>query len=283
MSASHPPEIKMADHAAPDREPAARDRAPQEPVLRARGLVKQYKRVRAVDGISLSVGAGERVALLGPNGAGKTTTLMMLLGVITPDDGTIEIAGLHLPRDRSRAMEHVGFAAGYLPLPERVRVVEFLELFGRLYGLREPGPAVQAGLERFEITHLAKAMGNELSSGQRTLVGILKATLHQPRLLVLDEPTASLDPDVARRVRTGLERLCADEGTALLVTSHNMQEVERLCERIIFVSAGQVVADGTAGEVAARFGRADLEGVFLHLAESPGLLPGADVAPEPSS
>ena len=207
-----------------------------------------------------SVGAGVRVALLGPNGAGKTTTLMMLLGVITPDDGTIEIAGLHLPRDRSRAMEHVGFAAGYLPLPERVRVVESLELFGRLYGLREPGPAVQAGLERCEITHLSKAMGNELSSGQRTLVGILKATLHQPRLLVLDEPTASLDPHVARRVRTGLERLCAEEGTALLVTSHNVQEVERLCERIFFVSAGQVVADGTAGDVAARFGRADLEG-----------------------
>ena len=254
----------------------------REPVLVASELVKQYKRVRAVDGISLSVGAGERVALLGPNGAGKTTTLMMLLGVITPDAGTIEIGGLHLPRDRSRAMERVGFAAGYLPLPERVRVVEFLELFGRLYGLREPGPAVQAGLERFEITHLARAMGNELSSGQRTLVGILKATLHQPRLLVLDEPTASLDPDVARRVRAGLERLCAEEGTALLVTSHTMQEVERLCERIVFVSAGKVVADGTAVEVAARFGRADLEGVFLHLAESPGALPGADIVPEPS-
>lgn len=254
-----------------------------EPILRARGLVKQYKRVRAVDGISLAVAAGERVALLGPNGAGKTTTLMMLLGVITPDEGTIEITGLHLPRDRSRAMENVGFAAGYLPLPERVRVVEFLELFGRLYGLREPRPAVQAGLERFEIAHLAKAMGNELSSGQRTLVGILKATLHQPRLLVLDEPTASLDPDVARRVRTGLERLCAEEGTALLVTSHNMQEVERLCERIVFISGGRVVADGTASEVAASFGRADLEGVFLHLADSPGVLPGADVAPESSS
>ncbi|MFO7589835.1 MAG: ABC transporter ATP-binding protein [Acidimicrobiia bacterium] len=273
MSAPPPPHL----------DPAQQEPGTPEPVLRATGLVKQYKRVRAVDGISLSVGAGERVALLGPNGAGKTTTLMMLLGVITPDDGTIEISGLHLPRDRSRAMERVGFAAGYLPLPERVRVVEFLELFGRLYGLRDPGPAVQAGLERFEITHLAKAMGNELSSGQRTLVGILKATLHQPRLLVLDEPTASLDPDVARRVRTGLERLCAEEGTALLVTSHNMQEVERLCERIIFVSAGQVVADGTAGEVAARFGRVDLEGVFLHLAETPGVLPGADVAPESSS
>ena len=252
------------------------------PVLTATGLVKQYKRVRAVDGIDLTVDAGERVALLGPNGAGKTTTLMMLLGVITPDSGSIEIVGHRLPRQRSAAMECVGFAAGYLPLPERVRVVEFLELFGRLYGIRAPAEAVAAGLERFNITHLAKAMGNELSSGQRTLVGIVKATLHRPRLLVLDEPTASLDPDVALRVRTGLERLCADEGTALLVTSHNMLEVERLCERIVFISGGKVVADGTADEVASRFGRDDLEGVFLHLAEESGAFRTADIDREAS-
>jgi ABC-2 type transport system ATP-binding protein len=249
------------------------------PILVAHGLVKQYKRVRAVDGVDLTVGSGERVALLGPNGAGKTTTLMMLLGVITPDSGHVEIEGRKLPKQRSEAMEHVGFAAGYLPLPERVRVVEFLELFGRLYGIKHPGAAVAAGLERFNITHLAKAMGNELSSGQRTLVGIVKATLHQPRLLVLDEPTASLDPDVALRVRRGLERVCAEEGTALLVTSHNMLEVERLCERVVFISGGKVVADGTADEVATRFGRDDLEGVFLHLAETANAFPSADIGP----
>jgi ABC-2 type transport system ATP-binding protein len=235
-------------------------------ILSARALVKQYKRVRAVDGIDLDVGAGERVALLGPNGAGKTTTLMMLLGVITPDSGHVEIAGHRLPQERSRAMEHVGFAAGYLPLPERLRVEEFLTMFGKLYGIADPRPQVELGLERFSVTNLAKAMGNELSSGQRTLVGIIKATLHRPRLLVLDEPTASLDPDVALRVREGLERLCAEDGTALLVTSHNMVEVERLSERVVFVSNGKVVADGTAADVAAHFGRADLEGVFLHLA-----------------
>jgi ABC-2 type transport system ATP-binding protein len=252
------------------------------PILTATGLVKQYKRIRAVDGIDLTVDAGERVALLGPNGAGKTTTLMMLLGVITPDAGTVEIVGHRLPKERSRAMEQVGFAAGYLPLPERVRVFEFLELFGRLYGIRQPADAVSAGLARFNITELARAMGNELSSGQRTLVGIIKATLHQPRLLVLDEPTASLDPDVALRVRTGLERLCADEGTALLVTSHNMLEVERLCERVVFMSAGKIVADGKPDDVASSFGRADLEGVFLHLAESTGAFPTADIDREAS-
>ena len=234
--------------------------------------MKRYKRTTAVAGVDLTVGAGERVALLGPNGAGKTTTLMMLLGVVTPDAGSVEIAGHLLPKERSRALTHVGFAAGYLPLPERLRVSEFLAMFARLYGLADPGPAVEAGLERFGISHLAGNMGNELSSGQRTLVGIIKATLHQPELLVLDEPTASLDPDVARRVRTGLESLCAEEGTALLVTSHNMVEVERLTERVVFIARGQVVADGSAEEVASRFGVDDLEEVFLHLAADRGLL-----------
>jgi ABC-2 type transport system ATP-binding protein len=238
-------------------------------VLRARGLVKQYKRIRAVDGVDLTVGAGERVALLGPNGAGKTTTLLMLLGVVTPDEGWVEIADHRLPRHRSAAAAHVGFAAGYLPLPERLRVREFLHLFGQLYGLHDPKPQIDAGLARFGITHLADAMGNELSSGQRTLIGVVKAALHSPALLILDEPTASLDPDVALKVRSGLNRLCGDNGTALLVTSHNMVEVERMCDRVVFISQGHVVADGHPGEVAARFGRDDLEGVFLHLAEEP--------------
>ena len=240
----------------------------ESPVLRARGLVKSYKRVHAVRGVDLEVGAGERVGLLGPNGAGKTTTLMMLLGVVTPDEGWVEICGRRLPRYRSEAMGEVGFAAGYLPLPERLRVREFLTMFGQLYGISHPADHVDRGLERFGITRLAGNMGNELSSGQRTLVGIIKATLHSPRLLVLDEPTASLDPDVAHRVRTGLERLCAEEGTALLVTSHNMSEVERLCQRVVFISRGHVVADGSPATVAAEFGHADLEGVFLHLAET---------------
>jgi ABC-2 type transport system ATP-binding protein len=153
-------------------------------------------------------------------------------------------------------------------LPERLRVGEFLTLFGRLYGVAHPGPAVAAALERFGISHLATNMGNELSSGQRTLVGIVKATLHHPRLLILDEPTASLDPDVALKVRTGLDRMCTEENTALLVTSHNMAEITRLCPRVVFLASGQVVADGSPEQIAARFGREDLEGVFIHLAES---------------
>ena len=236
------------------------------PVLAARGLVKAYRGTTAVDGVDLSVAPGERVALLGPNGAGKTTTLLMLLGVVAPDRGQVEITGRRLPRGRSPAMKEVGFAAGYLPLPERLRVREALGVFADLYGVADAATAVASGLERFDASHLAGAMGTELSSGQRTLVGIVKAVIHRPRLLILDEPTASLDPDVAQRVRSGLERICAEDGTALLVTSHNMTEVERICQRVVFLSGGRVVADGPPASVAARFGRGSLEQVFLHLA-----------------
>ncbi len=229
--------------------------------------MKNYRRGRAVDGVDLRIGEGERIGLLGPNGAGKTTTLLMCLGMVTPDAGSVEIFGKPLPKRRAAAMTEVGFAAGYLPLPNAVRVNEYLRMFGRLYGLRRPDLATREGLERFGIGHLEKAMGTELSSGQKTLVGIIKATLHRPRLLVLDEPTASLDPDVALRVRTGLAELSAASGTALLVTSHNMVEVEQLCERVTFLSRGRVVAHGTPEEISRTFDRDGLEEVFLHLAQ----------------
>jgi len=246
--------------------------SPVDPVLAARRLVKSFGKVRAVDGVDVVVRAGERVGLLGPNGAGKTTTLLMLLGAVTPDGGTITIAGHRLPRSRSKAMAHVGFAAGYLPLPDRLRVREVLGVFAGLYGVRDEKAAVAEGLERFEVGHLADRMCNELSSGQRTLVGIVKAVLHRPRLLVLDEPTASLDPDVAQRVRAGVLDLCSHDGTALLVTSHDMREVELLAERVVFLVAGRVIADGSPAVIAQRFGHDDLEAVFVHLAGG-GALP----------
>ncbi len=235
-------------------------------VLEARGLVKQYRRVRAVDGVSLDVAPGERVALLGPNGAGKTTTLLMLLGVLTPDAGTVTILGHSLPRERQQAMEQVGFVAGYLPLAERLKVREFLGLYARLYSATDLTDAIEVALDRFGIAHLADALGGELSSGQKTLVGIVKATLHTPQLLVLDEPTASLDPDVAHRVRTGLLDYAESTGASMLITSHNMDEVHRLAHRVVFVRAGQVAANDTPAAVAAQFDQKDLEDVFIHLA-----------------
>jgi ABC-2 type transport system ATP-binding protein len=250
-------------------------------VLEALGLVKRFRDTTAVDGVDLVVRSGERVALLGPNGAGKTTTLFMLLGVIQPDAGSVRIAGCDLPRQRSEAMMQVGFSAGYMPLAERLRVREFLTMYGRLYGMADPTEAIEKGLAKFRIDHLIDSMSVELSSGQRTLVGIVKATLHNPRLLVLDEPTASLDPDVARRVRNALEDFCTEHHISLLITSHNMVEIERLCERVVFLSQGKVVADDTPAAVAQQYGRVDLEGVFLHLAEERDALLGVQETDRP--
>jgi ABC-2 type transport system ATP-binding protein len=239
-------------------------------VLRAIGLRKTYNKIEAVKGIDVIVADGERVGLLGPNGAGKTTTLLMLLGAVLPDHGTIEVAGHHLPRHRSKAMQHVGFAAGYLPLPDRLKVREALGVFAGWYGVRNERAAVEETLERFDITAFADRLCSSLSSGQRTLVGIVKATLHNPRLLVLDEPTASLDPDIALKVRTGLLEYCKTNGAALVVTSHDMREVEMLTQRVIFLARGDVVANDTPAAIAALYGYDDLEGVFLELAETHG-------------
>jgi ABC-2 type transport system ATP-binding protein len=235
-------------------------------VVELRALSKRFRAITAVDALDLTVPAAARVGLLGPNGAGKTTTLLMLLGVILPDSGTVRLVGRELPRHRSKAMEEVGFVAGYLPLPENLTVRESLEIFAGFYGIRRPGGVVSAAIERFGIGALAGRRGQELSSGQRTLVGIVKAVLHRPRLLVLDEPTASLDPDVAQRVRAALLDVHRDDGTALLVTSHNMREVETLCERVVILAGGRVAADGTPAEIADHFGTEDLEGAFLEVA-----------------
>jgi ABC-2 type transport system ATP-binding protein len=239
-----------------------------EAVLEARGLRKTFKKIEAVRGVDVVVERGERVGLLGPNGAGKTTTLLMLLGAVTPDAGTIRIDGFKLPRQRSKAMTKVGFAAGYLPMPDRLKVREALGVFAGWYGLRKPQVSVDAALERFGISDLGDRLSSRLSSGQRTLVGIVKATLHEPSLLVLDEPTASLDPDIALRVRTALLEYCQATGSAVLVTSHDMREVEMLTERVMFLAGGTVVANGTPAIVASTYGYDNLEDVFLSLAET---------------
>ena len=236
-----------------------------EPLLRVSGLRKVYGGRTAVDGIDFAIRPGERVALVGPNGAGKTTTLMSCLGVVRPDAGSIELLGRGTPRGRRAALDRVGYAAGYLPLPTHLRVLEYLTLYSRLYGSRDPKAQALRGLKRLGAEHLARSMGTELSSGQRTLVGLVKAIMHDPALIVLDEPTASLDPDVAQRVRAGLFEQCEQHGSALLVTSHNMNEVERLAHRVVFLASGRVVADEPMDTIAARLGQANLEDVYLHL------------------
>ncbi len=237
-----------------------------ELVVEARSVTKRFGEKTAVNDLNLFIPTGGRVALLGPNGAGKTTTLLMLLGAVTPEHGTIRLAGYDISKHRSHALSQVGFVAGYLPLPENLKVREALTIFAGFYGLKRPKAVIARAIERFDIGHLADRQSRELSSGQRTLVSIVKSTLHNPRVLVLDEPTASLDPDIASRVRESLLDIHREHGTSLLVTSHNMREVETLCERVVILADGQIAADGTSTEIIDRFGADDLEEAFMTIA-----------------
>jgi len=233
--------------------------------IEARGLTKAFRGTRAVDDLDVLIESGTVVALLGPNGAGKTTTLMMLLGMTDPDAGSIRILGHTLPRERAIALAKVNFTASYVSLPSDVRVRHHLWVFADIYGVSRT--RAEEVLELFRIGHLFDRPTAQLSSGQRTLVGLAKAMLNRPRLLVLDEPTASLDPEVGSEVRRILIEEKAREGFTILMTSHNMAEIERLCSRVIFLAAGRAVADGAPAEIAARYGHEDLEDTFLSIAQ----------------
>ncbi|HEX9123622.1 MAG TPA: ABC transporter ATP-binding protein [Actinomycetota bacterium] len=233
--------------------------------IEARHLSKSFRGVRAVDDLDVLVEEGEVVALLGPNGAGKTTTLMMLLGMMEPDAGGVRILGRPLPEERALALADVNFTASYVSLPSDLRVRHYLWVFADIYGV--PRSRTREVLDLFRVGHLYDHQTAHLSSGQRTLIGLAKAMLNRPRLLVLDEPTASLDPEVGAEVRRVLMEEQQREGFTILMTSHNMAEIERLCRRVIFLAHGRAVADGSPADIAARYGREDLEGTFLSIAE----------------
>jgi ABC-2 type transport system ATP-binding protein len=232
--------------------------------IEASGLTKSFRRVRAVDGVDLLVEEGEVVAVLGPNGAGKTTTLMMLLGIVEPDGGRIDLLGHRLPGGRRAALQESNFTASYVGMPDQIRIREILGVFADLYGA--PPGRVDELVDLFGLGPLLRRFTSQISSGQRTLVGLAKALLNRPKLLILDEPTASLDPEIGARVREILLDVHAREGVTVLVTSHNMRDIERLCRRVVFLAGGRIVADGTAEEIAERYGAADLEASFLEIA-----------------
>jgi ABC-2 type transport system ATP-binding protein len=232
--------------------------------FRNKGKDATEKFTQAVDGVDLLVEEGDVVALLGPNGAGKTTTLMMLLGVTEPDEGKVSLLGHPLPEERTRALEQTNFTASYIGMPYRVRVKEILKVYSTLYGARKAW--LDEIVEKLGISDFVERFSSQLSSGQRTLVGLTKALLSEPRLLVLDEPTASLDPEVAERVRKVLREEHARRKFTVLVTSHNMADIERLCRRVVFVARGRVVADGSPTEIAAKYGTTDMEQTFLQIA-----------------
>ena len=237
-------------------------------VLQARDLTKTFGPVRAVDGVSLSVAEGEIVALLGPNGAGKTTTLQMILGLVTPDSGSVSLFGKDIAHDRAQVLSRMNFAASYLGLPGPLQVREILTVFANLYGLHEPRRRVAEMVELLDLGELLNRAYRQLSPGQLPRVLLAKALLNDPGLLVLDEPTANLDPDVGDRVRQLLLQWATRSGRAMLITSHNMAEVQRMCTRIHFIVGGRIVATGDAAELAASYGVDDLEEVFLKVART---------------
>jgi ABC-2 type transport system ATP-binding protein len=243
---------------------------PQSPPIAVERLVKIYKTVPAVDGISFTLAPGTITALLGGNGAGKTTTIASIMGLITPTCGRVSVLGAQMPQQRYRVLQRMNFESPYVEVPMRLTVRQNLTVFGKLYDvdhLRERIAELGHELDLIEL--LDRPTGN-LSAGQKTRVSLAKALINTPDVLLLDEPTASLDPDTADWVRGRLERYCRDRHATLLLASHNMTEVERLCERVIMLKRGRIEDDDTPAKLLRRYGRSTLEEVFLDVARGNG-------------
>lgn len=238
-------------------------------VLSVRGLGREYGGSAAVQDVTFHVDAGEVLGLLGPNGAGKTTTISMILGVLAPSAGTIRIDGTELATDRSRALARTNFAAVYAPLPGNLTVTQNLRIFGRLYAVPALPDRIDALLAEFDLEAQRDVRCGVLSSGEQTRVGLAKALLNRPRLLLLDEPTASLDPATAREIRMRI-RAYAEEGSGgVLWTSHNMYEVEEVCDRVLFLSHGRILLEGDPKALPREHGRTTLEELFIAVAREP--------------
>jgi len=236
------------------------------PVLQVANLQKRFGNFTAVDGISFSMKPGEILGLLGPNGAGKTTTIHMLLGLVAPTTGTIRMFGLDLATNRETILQQVNFSSTYISMPQSLTVEENLWVVARLYGLPDIARRVHAIIKKLEMEEFQHKVTRKLSSGQMTRLTLAKAFLTEPKILFLDEPTASLDPDIAEKIRVLLKEERHASGLSILYTSHNMREMEEMSDRIIFLQHGKIVAEGTAQEIVTRFGQTDLEEVFLKLA-----------------
>ncbi|HXZ28732.1 MAG TPA: ABC transporter ATP-binding protein [Terriglobales bacterium] len=241
----------------------------QVPALAVAELRKSYGRTVAVDGISFEVGRNEIVGLLGPNGAGKTTTISMVLGVLEPDAGSIHVEGLDIGRQRAAALARTNFAAVYAPLPGNLTVAENLRIFGLLYGVSALPERIAAVLEQFDLARFHDVKCGLLSSGEQTRVGLAKALLNRPHLLLLDEPTTSLDPATARDIRARIRAFAAEGAGGVLWTSHNMYEVEEVCHRVLFLSHGRILLQGDPRTLPREHGKATLEELFIAVAREP--------------
>jgi ABC-2 type transport system ATP-binding protein len=238
-------------------------------VLSVRELRKQYGATVAVDGVSFEVNRNEIVGLLGPNGAGKTTTINMILGVLEPSSGTILVEGVDIAAKRSQVLARTNFAAVYAPLPGNLTVIQNLRFFGLIYGVKNLTSRIEALLQQFDLLAFRDTKCGVLSSGEQTRVGLAKALLNNPRLLLLDEPTASLDPSVAREIRLKIREFAAQGEGGVLWTSHNMYEVADVCDRVMFLSHGKILLAGDPRTLPAEHGKDTLEDLFVALAREP--------------
>ncbi|HAA04643.1 MAG TPA: ABC transporter ATP-binding protein [Syntrophobacteraceae bacterium] len=232
-------------------------------------LRKNYGDIVAVDGVTFSVGRNEIVGLLGPNGAGKTTTISMILGVLDPSSGTVRIEGVDVAVHRSRAVEHTNFAAVYAPLPGNLTVYQNLRIFGLMYGVKGLSERIREVMEEFALKRFLNVKCGLLSSGEQTRLGLAKAMLNHPSLLLLDEPTASLDPAVARDIRSKIRDFAAQGSGGVLWTSHNMYEVEDVCDRVLFLLNGRILLEGDPKNLPREHGTNSLEELFISLAREP--------------
>jgi ABC-2 type transport system ATP-binding protein len=239
---------------------------PGAPAIEVERVAKIYKQVTAVDGISFSVARGSITALLGGNGAGKTTTIAMIMGLITPSSGSVKVLGAQMPHQRYRVLQRMNFESPYVEMPMRLTIRQNLTVFGMLYGVRDIATRIEELGEALDLTELLDRPTGRLSAGQKTRVSLAKSLINSPELLLLDEPTASLDPDTADWVRARLLRYCRERHATVLLASHNMSEVERLCERVIIMKRGRIEDDDAPAQLLARYGRSTLEEVFLHVA-----------------
>jgi len=246
--------------------------------LRVRGLRKSYGEVLAVNGVSFEVAPGEILGLLGPNGAGKTTIINTILAVLRPDSGSIRIGDLDVSRQRSLALARTNFAAVYASLPGNLTVVQNLTFFGLIYRVRFLRRRIEELLRQFQLEALRNTKCGVLSSGELTRVALAKSLLNRPRLLLLDEPTASLDPAAARDTRSTLRTLVHDTHCGVLWTSHNMYEVEEVCDRVLFLSHGQVLVAGDPRSLPREHGARNLEELFIQLAREPLAHPAEHLA-----
>jgi len=236
------------------------------PIVQVRNLTKRFDAFTAVDDISFEIYPGEILGLLGPNGAGKTTTIQMLLGLITPTAGSVRMFGLDLDTHRETILSQINFSSTYISMPYSLTVEENLRVVAKLYGIADVGRHVDDVVKKLEMEEFRKKLTRRLSSGQMTRLTLAKAILTEPKILFLDEPTASLDPDIAHKIRALLKEVRRSSRLSMLYTSHNMREMQEMSDRIIFLQRGKIVAEGTPEEIVARYGQADLEEVFIKLA-----------------